>query len=81
MVQGDAEWLERLVLNLVDSAIKFTPADGHITVNGSRDRAGVRLAVQDTGSGIDPSAMPHIFEHFVRADPAALRAWKAPGSA
>jgi len=69
-VQGDADWLKRLLLNLLDNAIKFTPAGGHIVVTVSQERTDARLVVRDTGIGIDPEVAPHIFEHFVRADPA-----------
>jgi heavy metal sensor kinase len=70
VVVGDPSWLERLVLNLVDNAIKFTPTAGVITVRASRDGESARLAVRDTGIGIRPELMPHIFERFFRADPA-----------
>jgi heavy metal sensor kinase len=70
VVNGDPSWLERLILNLVDNAIKFTPTAGIITVRAYRDGETARLAVQDTGIGITPELMPHIFERFFRADPA-----------
>jgi heavy metal sensor kinase len=70
VVDGDPNWLERLILNLVDNAIKFTPRGGAITVSVSRDADNARLTVQDTGIGITPERMPHIFERFFRADPA-----------
>ena len=70
MVEGDAEWLKRLVLNLVDNAIKFTPDGGCVIVGVSREDALGRLTVEDTGRGIAPGMKPHIFERFFRADPA-----------
>lgn len=70
VVDGDAEWLGRLVLNLVDNAIKFTPEGGRVMVRVSREDDTARLEVSDTGVGIPPDAMPHIFERFFRADPA-----------
>ena len=70
VVEGDPGWLERLVLNLLDNAIKFTPTAGVISVRVSRDGESARLAVRDTGIGITPELMPHIFERFFRADPA-----------
>jgi signal transduction histidine kinase len=69
-VQGDPSWLERLILNLVDNAIKFTPTAGIITVRVSQDGERAHLAVHDTGIGITPELRPHIFERFFRADPA-----------
>lgn len=70
VVHGDPSWLERLLLNLVDNAIKFTPTAGVITVRVSRDGESARLSVRDTGIGITPELMPQIFERFFRADPA-----------
>jgi heavy metal sensor kinase len=70
LVQGDADWLKRLVLNLLDNAIKFTPHGGRVAVEVSREGADARLDVRDTGPGIDPAMRPRIFERFFRADPA-----------
>jgi heavy metal sensor kinase len=73
IVQGDADWLKRLVLNLLDNAIKFTPSGGRVLVDVSRQDVLARLAVRDTGVGIDPGVKPRIFERFFRADPARSR--------
>jgi heavy metal sensor kinase len=69
-VLGDAEWLERLQLNLLDNAIKFTPDGGRITVRVVDEGSHVILEVRDTGAGIAPEALPHLFERFFRGDPA-----------
>jgi heavy metal sensor kinase len=68
-VLGDAAWIERIVLNLVDNAIKFTRKGGHISVNVSQVSHTASLEVQDNGIGIPTSALPHIFERFYRTDP------------
>jgi heavy metal sensor kinase len=70
IVRGDQEWLERALINLLDNAIKYTPAGGRVTVRTSREKSGVRIEVEDTGPGIPPEALPHVFERFYRADPA-----------
>jgi heavy metal sensor kinase len=70
VVHADADWLERLLLNLLDNAIKFTRAGGRVLVTVSPEATEARLAVQDTGIGMDPAAVPHVFERFFRADPA-----------
>ncbi|HET7696659.1 MAG TPA: ATP-binding protein [Vicinamibacterales bacterium] len=69
-VRGDADWLKRVVLNLLDNAIKFTGEGGAITVAVSSRDAEARLTVRDTGIGIDPADAAHVFERFFRADPA-----------
>jgi two-component system, OmpR family, sensor kinase len=71
---GDEELLRRLVLNLLDNAIRYTPPGGHVTASLGRREGRVRLAIADTGIGIAPDAAPHVFERFFRADPARLRA-------
>ena len=70
VVTGDAGWLERLELNLLDNAIKFTPSGGRVTlhVHASGDTA--TLSVSDTGIGIPANDLPHVFERFYRADSA-----------
>ena len=69
-ITGDRRWMERLLLNLVDNAIKFTPAGGTITVCVAQDRCTATLAVRDTGIGMTPDVIPHVFERFYRADAA-----------
>ena len=67
-VKANDPALRRLLLLLVDNAVKYTPAGGHITVSVGRDHAGATLVVRDTGIGIPDSALPHVFERFYRAD-------------
>ena len=65
---GDEALLHRLVLNLLDNAIKYSPAGATVTVRLSRDDRRYRLEVEDTGPGVPPAIKPHIFDRFVRAD-------------
>ena len=67
-VTGDRTWLERMILNLLDNAIKFTPQGGSVTLTVDRVADAVRLEVKDTGRGIPPAALPHVFDRFFRAD-------------
>jgi heavy metal sensor kinase len=69
VARGDAGWLERLLINLLDNAIKFTPGGGRVMVHVSRDRDYARLAVVDTGIGMTPDVSAQVFERFYQADP------------
>jgi two-component system, OmpR family, heavy metal sensor histidine kinase CusS len=60
--------LRRLLLLLVDNAVKYTPAGGRITVSVGMEQSGATVTVRDTGIGIPDSALPHVFERFYRVD-------------
>jgi signal transduction histidine kinase len=79
IVTGDAGWLERLFLILLDNAIKFTPQGGRITLRMSAAPQSVRASVSDTGAGISAGALPHVFERFHRADPGRSRQTEGAG--
>lgn len=61
--------LLRVLQNLLHNAIRHTPADGTVRIAASRERSGIELAVEDTGEGIGPDALEHVFEPFWQADP------------
>jgi signal transduction histidine kinase len=63
-VLGDGERLQQVINNLVSNAIKFTPAGGQVEVTVTREAAVARVLVHDTGDGIEPALLPHIFERF-----------------
>jgi heavy metal sensor kinase len=77
LVRGDASWLERVVLNLLDNAIKFTPQRGQVLLSVFSRDGQAELRVQDKGMGIPPDALPHVFERFYRAEPS--RSKRIPG--
>jgi signal transduction histidine kinase len=62
-----------VVVNLLDNAIKYTPDGGSVDVRVFAQAPWAILEVSDTGIGISPEALPHIFERFFRADPARSR--------
>ncbi len=66
-VWATEEGLDRIFVNLVENGIKYTPPGGQVTVSLGRDGDQVWVRVADTGIGIPPEAMPHLFEEFYRA--------------
>jgi two-component system OmpR family sensor kinase len=77
---GDENLLRQMLLNLLDNAVKHTPAGGTVSVQLSRGMAAYEITVADNGSGIPAAAQAHIFERFYRADEARTRADSANGS-
>ena len=74
VIRGDASRLQQVMWNLLTNAIKFTPAGGRIQVTLARSGdAQARLAVTDTGEGIKPDFLPHVFERFRQADATSTR--------
>jgi two-component system, OmpR family, sensor kinase len=72
-VEGDEDRLKQLVLGLLDNALKYTPAEGLVTVGLIPKGSEVEVIVSDTGVGISAEDLPHVFERFYRADPARGR--------
>jgi signal transduction histidine kinase len=72
-VRGDPDRLQQVAWNLLSNAIKFTPSHGEVAVVLERVDDSVRLTVRDTGCGIPPEFLPHVFERFVQAESAATR--------
>ena len=68
LVNGDRDRIKQALLNLGMNALQHTPAGGTITLGLQRADDMVRLSVADTGSGVLPEALPHIFDRFYRAD-------------
>ena len=80
-VYGDRERLEQVLNNLISNAMKFTPAQGSITLDARAAEKGfVRFSVTDTGLGIGPEDLVKLFGRFEQVDPEAHRAMKATGT-
>jgi signal transduction histidine kinase len=78
--RGDEDLLRRMLLNLLDNAIKFTPAGGNVRVSLARSNSSCDIIVVDSGTGIPCEVQAHIFERFYRADKARSRAESNEGS-
>ena len=72
-IEGDPNRLQQVMWNLLSNAIKFTPREGRIDVALSREDDMARIEVADTGAGIDPGFLPHVFDRFRQADPSISR--------
>ena len=78
-ILGDPSRLQQIVANLLSNAIKFTPSGGRIDVRLLRYDSHVRLEIRDTGVGIPPEHLPHIFERFRQVDSSNVRAHSGLG--
>jgi CheY-like chemotaxis protein len=72
-VAGDADRLQQVVWNLLSNAIKFTPPGGSIEIGVERTSSHVRIRVSDTGKGISPDFLAHVFDRFRQADSSTTR--------
>lgn len=89
-VMGDANRLQQVVWNLLSNAVKFTPAGGRVAIRlepgvaagatpGALAMPSARISVTDTGKGIHPDFLPHVFEYFRQADSATTRTYGGLG--
>jgi signal transduction histidine kinase len=69
----DPARMQQVIWNLLSNAIKFTPDGGQITVAEGRENGMMVLSVVDTGTGIEPQFLPHVFDRFRQQDPASTR--------
>jgi heavy metal sensor kinase len=72
-VEGDQSRIKQVVVNLLDNAIKYTPAGGSVNLRVQGREGEATLEVSDTGIGIPSAALPHVFERFFRVDAARSR--------
>jgi signal transduction histidine kinase len=73
LVDGDADRLDQVFANLLSNAVKFTPAGGTIAVGLHRSAGEAHLTIADTGIGIAPDVLPHVFDRFRQADSSTTR--------
>jgi heavy metal sensor kinase len=80
VVEVDKSRIRQLLMNLLTNAIKYTPAGGQVAISCATENGQVVFAVRDTGVGIAPGDLPHIFDRFWRVDPARSRTGERPGA-
>jgi PAS domain S-box-containing protein len=73
IVVGDSDRLQQVVWNLLSNAAKFTPTGGRIELQVKQKNNNIQIQVRDTGPGIDPEFLPHVFERFRQADGSTTR--------
>jgi len=74
LVRADSDRLQQVLLNVVENALKFTSTDGRVELMVYKEgQTAAIIEVRDTGKGIPPEALPHVFDRFYRADPARSR--------
>lgn len=78
---GDRDKIKQVLLNLVGNAIKYTPAGGKVTLGLACVNGWGRFTVADSGVGIPPEDLPHVFDRFYRADKSRTRGAGTPGGA
>lgn len=74
----DADKVSQVMVNLIANALKFTPAGGSIRIQAVYERQRVNIQISDTGIGLAPDALPHIFDRFYQAKPAQQYAGLGP---
>jgi PAS domain S-box-containing protein len=79
VISGDADRLQQAVWNLLSNAVKFTPTGGRVTARLARVDHYVEIAVSDTGKGIKPEYLPHVFDRFSQEDYSTTRRYGGLG--
>ena len=68
VILGDSDYLTSLFINLLDNAVKYTPEKGKVTVKAWKKDNQVYIGITNTGKGITPEALPHLFQRFYRVE-------------
>jgi PAS domain S-box-containing protein len=72
-ISGDADRLQQVFWNLLSNAVKFTPKHGRVQIRLEQINSHVEITISDTGKGIDPEFIPHVFDRFRQADQTTTR--------
>jgi signal transduction histidine kinase len=68
MVNADIGMMEKVLQNLLDNALKFTPEGGNIKISLTPEKQDILVSIKDNGRGISPDALPHIFDRYQKAE-------------
>jgi len=79
LISGDANRLQQVIWNLLSNSIKFTPQGGRVEVRVDSDSLYTQIQVTDTGKGINPEFLPHVFDRFRQADSTTTRSYGGLG--
>src|SRR4051812_46682149 len=72
-VSGDPSRVQQMIWNLLSNAVKFTPKGGKVQITVERVNSHIEVSVSDTGQGIDPAFLPHVFDRFSQEDQSTTR--------
>lgn len=72
-ISGDPNRLQQIIWNLLSNAVRFTPVGGTVNLKLAQDETHIIISVSDTGQGISPEFLPHVFERFRQADSSIIR--------
>jgi signal transduction histidine kinase len=72
---ADRDRIKQVLLNIAANAVQYTPANGKVTLNLSRSGGMAKVVIADTGPGIPPQDLPHIFERFYRGEKSRTRSF------
>ncbi|HEY9735932.1 MAG TPA: ATP-binding protein [Trichocoleus sp.] len=78
-IRGDTSRLQQVIWNLLSNAVKFTPSGGQVTVELSQQGEQAQIRIRDTGKGIQPEFLPHVFELFQQQDSSITRSFGGLG--
>jgi len=73
LIEIDEDRIEQVLTNLIDNAIRHTPNEGNVTIRVEKEKAFVKISVEDTGTGIPQEDLPYVFERFYKADKSRTR--------
>lgn len=79
IINGDIHRFQQIVWNLLSNAVKFTPSGGEVKVEIERSAVAIKIAISDTGQGIEPQFLPHVFDRFRQADSSSTRRYGGLG--